>query len=267
MKANKFFSKYSVLFILLIHFLIPDLLIAGWSHGVHKNYLEEAIRILPYFDYMMCKYYKVHIIEGAIEGEYHFRYIKKGVYPKWINNVKEEEFKFVNGLSIRKENISEAAEFYFKKFEDIKMRIKNVENRNSEMLFEMGYYLHSITNILKPHSHGTNMPSAELLARNTKNIELRTNQIEKIINLKSWLKKIISEKLDHKSLWTQSAESGDRDSFNRLAMKANEMNIYHLASIINYVFDDCFGPEDPKIRKSIQDRINKQYKGGRKPGI
>jgi hypothetical protein len=251
--------------LLVITLLIADPLLAGWSHRTHTNYLQEAVRILPYFDYLMCSYYQDHLLEGAVEGEFHFRLVKKGQRPGWLEGVEESELRFVNGLSVGPEDIEAAATFFSQQFDELRESVVNAERRNADIMFMLGYYLHSLNNTLMPHYQAEGIPSPEYLAQHTDSLNLRRDRVEEIQDLRSWLATTIAENLTLANEWTAAARQENRDEFVSYAMKGNARNIYNAASIISYVLADSFGPEDPAARESIVDIWDRRHGRGRRP--
>jgi hypothetical protein len=242
-------------------------LLAGWSHRTHVNYIEEAVRILPYFDYLMCNYYLDHLLEGAVEGEFHFRFVTKGQRPAWLEGVKDTELKLVNGLSVAPEDIEAAATFFSQQFDELREDIVNAERRNADLMFMLGYYLHSLNNTLMPRSEAVGTPSAQYLAQHTDSLNLKRDNVEDIEDLRSWLATTIAKNLTLADEWTAAARRGDGDAFVSYAMRGNARNIYNAASIISYVLADTFGPEDPAARQSIVDIWDRRHGRGRRPSM
>lgn len=263
---GKFIGKIIPVYVLII--TVVSSLHAGWSHHTHINYIKEAIRILPIFDYEMCVYYKNHLIEGAVEGEIHYRYIANGTYPSWLPKLSTDEIQFLNGIPINEHNVTGATGFFTERFETLRKDIELLEKSYANIFFELGYYLHSINNTLIPEYHGGKCPWQQV-ASNTDSFDINTSQVEKIVDLREWLEKTFRENLRIRGEWTKSAESEDKDGFIKIAQKAHERNIYNTASLIQYVLNDCFGPADPGVRKKVAAIHDKKMNtnGGRKPGI
>ena len=241
---------------------------AGWSHRVHINLLKEAIRILPYFEYQMCIYYKNHLMEGVVEGEIQYRYRDRGKGPLWLNTTNKKELEYLNGIPIKEKDIEAAAQFFCERLERCRADIRNSNRRYGDVLFELGYILHSINNVLIPLYEKGHFPE-QRLAQQTESIDLRTEHIEEITDLKPWLSHMLKEKLRLRAEWSKTAEANVREAFVEHAHRANEKNIYVLAGILRYVLRDCFGPADPEVRKSLGEMHEKQLQadGGRKPWV
>lgn len=202
----KFFDfKNTALIVFIILSLSSSLL--AWAPQVQSNYLKEAIRILPWFQYSMCKDYKNYLIEGIVEAEYQFWFIHSGECSGLAKNIQENKLKFIKGYNYEEEDIETVAEYFCEKFEGLKYRIRNGGQRYSQIMFELGYYLHSINNSLKPpYIHAENPTKEEIyyhsqctrLAQNTAFLELRMDKINTITNLKSWLKNMLTKKSENK---------------------------------------------------------------------
>ncbi len=241
---------------------------AGWAHYTHINYIKEAVRILPHFDYEMCLYYKDHLIEGAVEGEIHYKFITAGKYPLWMSELTEEEITFLNGIPINDLNVNSAAVFFAKRFESLRENLDLLDKPYSRIMFELGYFLHSINNSLIPEYQGGKSPWQQAGSK-TDSIDIKTLKIEMISNLEEWLLKTLEENLKLRAEWTKASEDEIKEEFLRIAAKAHERNIYNTASLIEYVLNDTFGPSDERLRKIIAEKHAKHFKsnGGRKPGI
>jgi len=48
----------------------------------------------------MCSYYKNHLLEGAVEGEFRHGFFAYGKCPRWIKDIKKEEYLFMNSWRI-----------------------------------------------------------------------------------------------------------------------------------------------------------------------
>lgn len=268
-RENKMRKKIARFIFICTFFLMgPSSLISGWSHHTHINYLREAIRILPVFDYEMCVYYYNHLAEGAVEGEIHYRYITKGKYPSWLKKLTKDEIKFLNGIPINALSVKDASTFFAKRFEALKNSINSLKKPYSQIFFELGYYLHSINNTLIPEYQGGKCPWQQM-GSNTDSIDIKTANIHKISNLNEWLLKTLKKNLAIRSDWTKMAESENKDGFMKIAKMAHERNIYNTGSIIQYVLNDCFGPADPKVRKKVAAIHEKKLNSndGRKPNF
>ncbi len=241
---------------------------AGWSHKVHKNYLYEAISILPYFEYQMSVYYKTYLIEGIVEGEIHHKFNYKDNGPDWFGDLTHDEHQFLCGVNVNDKNVNDASEFFYKQIENLKNEINNPGRRYSKVLFELGYLLCSINNILIP-LYEKGHYNEQYYAQNTKSyIELKTNNVEEITDLKGWVRNNFKKKLEMRKEWSVYAENGENNKFNSYCHKANAFNIYTIASIITYVLDGCFGPsEESGHREFVRQKHNKKYeiRGDRRP--
>lgn len=255
-----------IIFVCLLILITTTGLYAGWSHHTHANYIEEAIRILPIFDYEMCVYYNKYLTEGAVEGEIHYRYISNGIYPSWLPELTKDEIQFLNGIPINEQTAKAASDFFATRFEKLKVDMDSLSRSYSQIFFELGYYLHSINNTLIPEYHGGKCPWQQM-GSNTESIEIKTANIEKIADLNDWLLTIIKANLRIRSEWTKMAESENKDEFLKIAQMAHERNIYNTASLIQYVLNDCFGPAAPQVRKKVAEIHEKKLNsnGGRKP--
>lgn len=180
--------KSIIIIFLTVSFFTSNLLLA-WAPQVQSNYLKEAIRILPWFQYLMCKDYQIN----------------NCLKPPYLHTTKPT-----------KEEI---------------------------------YYHNQCTR----------------LANNTESIELKTENIDNIENLKSWLEEMLTKNLKLRDEWYKEA-SIDKSNYKKYTMLASENNIYNLAGIINYVLGDL-NPMTPEMKKFVYDKINKKFKGMRKPGI
>lgn len=265
--------KSIILIFLTVSFFTSNLLLA-WAPQVQSNYLKEAIRILPWFQYLMCKDYQNYLIEGIVEAEYQFWFFHGGNCPGLVENLKENKLKYIKGWNYQEEDIENIAEYFYKKFEGLKSSIRNGDNQYSEIMFKLGYNLHPINNCLKPPYLHTTKPTKEeiyyhnqctRLANNTESIELKTENIDNIENLKSWLEEMLTKNLKLRNEWYKEA-SIDKSNYKKYTMLASEKNIYNLAGIINYVLGDL-NPMTPEMKKFVYDKINKKFKGMRKPGI
>lgn len=241
---------------------------AGWGHHVHINLLYEAVRILPVFDYEMCKYYLTHMTEGAVEGEYHFRYIDKGIKPARLRNVSDQELYLLNGIPVTESNRKDTVTLYSRLFESLKTEIKTVRRENSEILFDLAYLIQSVNNCLIPEYQGDYM-GEHAYAHGTGDIDIRTHKIEEIADLHAWMEERFTLLLNIRKEWSSAGDVRDTEQFEKIAMHANEFLIYTGAALIHYVLDDCFGPEHPEVREQIAAMHEKRLKagGGRKPGI
>ena len=77
---------------------------------------------------------------------------------------------------------------------------------------------------------------------------------------------MINEKVNTRNKWSEFANNRDRDGFISYAEKANKMNIYTIASILEWVIDDCYGPENKEVRGRLESmhESRMQKKNGRK---
>jgi len=150
MKILDFRKIASIVIIFLFNSIITTNLVLAWAPQVQSNYLKEAIRILPWFQYLMCRDYKNYLIEGIVEAEYQFWFMKSGNCSGLVKNLKKNKLRFIIGWNFQEKDIKTAAEFFHKKFEGLKSYVKDGNKRYSEIMFELGYYLHSINNSLKP---------------------------------------------------------------------------------------------------------------------
>lgn len=251
-------------FLLLFCFILS--LRAGWGPEAHKNLLTEAIRILPIFDYEMCVYYKSPLITGIIEGEIQFKYKDNGVSPNWIELKNPQELVFLNGIHINKKNYDKAADFFANKFSALRNDIINCRRKYSDVLYELGYYLTAINNMLIPLYEKGNFPEQKY-AKQTANLILESNEIVKIKNIKYWCKNTFTNFLNLRESWTKSARTDNLDEFKKLSHKANTSQIYALANIISFILSDSFGPGHPDARKHVQKIHEKHINvvNGRKP--
>lgn len=265
--------KSIILIFLTVSFFTSNLLLA-WAPQIQSNYLKEAIRILPWFQYSMCKDYKNHLIEGIVEAEYQFWFFPSANCQGLASKLKESKLKFVKGWDFQEKDIETIVQYFYGKFEGLKSSIRRGDKPYAEIMFELGYSLHPINNYLKPPYFHTKNPTKEaiyyhnkcfLLAKDTRQIELNTKNIKNITKLKQWLRKMLIENLKIRNEWYNAAET-DKNSFEKYTKLASERNIYNLASIINYVLGDL-APMTPEMKKFVYDKINKRFKGMRKPGI
>ena len=60
----------SIKWTIVVFAFFPVIVMAGWGHHAHVNYLKEAIRILPCFDYEMCLYYRDALIPLYEQGRF-----------------------------------------------------------------------------------------------------------------------------------------------------------------------------------------------------
>ena len=263
-----------IVFIFLAPIIVPNNSLLAWSPQVQSNYLKEAIRILPWFQYLMCKDYKDYMIEGIVEAEYEFWFFHGDSCPGLTEKLKENKLKYIKGWDFQKEDTELIVEYFYDKFEGLKISIRNGDKPYAEIMFELGYYLHSINNYLKPpYLHTINPTKEEIyyhnqctrLANNTELIELKTENIEDITNLKLWLEDMLAKNMEIRNEWYKEASS-DKTSFKKFTMLASERNIYNLSSIINYVLSDL-NPMTPEMKEFVYDKINMKFKGNRKPGI
>ena len=111
-KRMKYKRIFGLLLLALSWMTTADTSWAGWSHRVHIHYLKEAIRILPYFEYQMCIYYKDHLMEGVVEGEIQYRYRDRGKGPHWLKTTGLKELEYLNGIPIQEKDIETAAQFF-----------------------------------------------------------------------------------------------------------------------------------------------------------
>ncbi len=239
-------------FIILIAILtITGSLNAGWSYRVHLNYLKESASILDYFDYQMCVSYKEDLKKGLIEGEIQYKYRENGKIPKWIGQLSDKEINYLQGHVIELNDVNSASDFFFNRITSIKDDIVEMRRPYSEVMFELGYILHSINNILLPIYEGVNYPEQPLAAK-TGNLHLTKLDIEEISDFKIWLKKMIVDKVNMRIEWSEFANNKDREGFIKYADEANIKNIYTLSSILQWVISDCFGPGNLEIREKLE---------------
>lgn len=231
--------------------LISIDLIAGWSYRVHLNYLKEAASISDYFDYQFYLSYKYDLEKGFIEGEIQYKYRSKGKVPKWMGEISNDEIKCLQGHDLCQDDVELASEFFYERLYMLKQSIIEMERPYSEIMFELGYYLHSINNILLPIYEGVNYPE-QPLAANTEKLELDNSKIDDIIDFKSYLKKSIEAKIKMRDTWSEYANNKDREGFIKYADEANKMNIYTIASILRWIASDCFGPENVDTRNHLE---------------
>lgn len=261
---------------LLLFLLIVCTYNFPWAPQVQTNFLIEAIRILPWYQYLMCKDYKNALIEGIVEAEYQFWFNKSGNCIGLNDNIIKEKMDSIKGWMFQEEDISKAAEFLARKFDDLKSDIRAGNRRYREILFELGYYLHPINNYLKPPYFHKGKPTKEereyhsnctRLAQNTEHIDLKTHNVEKISDLKSWLETMLEKDLLIRQEWYEEAET-NKKSYDRFTELASRTNIYNLASIIRYVLSDLQPKgSNPEVQDRVLEKIDKLYKGGRKPSI
>lgn len=244
----------------------------AWAPQVQKNFLNEAVRILPWFQYLMCLDYKASLTTGIVEAEYEFWFFHGGNCPGLVKRLKAEKIKYIRGWNFQREDIAVISGFLAEKFNGMKRDIRNGQKRYDEIMFELGYFLHSINNFLKPpYIHEEKLSKGQkryhaqctMVARNTDSIDLRTEKIEKIDNLKSWLEKMLEKNIKLRDRWYAEAESG-RSSFKEDTLVTCENNIYNLASIIFYVLNNL-NPMKPELKNFLYMKVQKKFKGGRKP--
>jgi hypothetical protein len=259
---------------ILFALAVPINSLWAWAPQVQSNYLKEAIRILPWFQFSMCKDYKNHLVEGIVEAEYQFWFSPNAKCKGLASKLRENKLKFVKGWGFQEKDIGTIVKYFHEKLEGLKSSIRKGDKPYAKIMFELGYYLHPINNYLKPPYFHTDNPTKDemsyhnkcfLLAKDTKTIELNTNNIDTIKELKPWLKMMLIENLKARDEWYQAAKT-DKSSFAKYTRLASERNIYNLASIINYVLSDL-APMTPELKKFVYGKINRMFKGGRKPGI
>lgn len=241
---------------------------AGWGHHVHINYVKEAISILPYFEYQMALYYKDDILKGAIEGEIQHKYNYKGITPKWMGEISKEESLFLCGIYVDENNKDVASKFFYQRIENLKKDLNSCNRKYSDVLFELGYLICSINNILVPLYEEGHFNEHYYASNTSQAIELKTDSIEKISDIKLWMEKMIDQKLQTRKKWSAFAENNDNSGFVNYGHQANKQNIYVSASIINYVLVGCYGPsEETGHRDFVEKKHNKKYsiKGDRRP--
>ena len=262
MKKSRIKIELAFYFMLMLNSAV----FGGWDIHTHINTTKEAVRIQPVFEYEMCVYYKDHLLEGVIEGEIHYKYLATGKHPNWISDISENEVPFLNGIPINDQNIDSAAYFFADQLIELKKDISALEKPYGQIMFELGYFLHSINNSLIPEYHGGKCHWQEM-ASNTDSIDIRTSNITKVTDLKGSLIQMFKDNLNLRKEWTQMAEAEDKEGFIQIAQKAHEQNIYHTASLIQYVLDGCLGPAHPEARKHVAAHHEERMaaNGGRKP--
>lgn len=250
----------------LFLFQVP-LLRGGWCHDGHINFIREAIRILPVFDYNFCRHYQHDMVKGVIEGEFHYRYLEADISPNWFENVAEEDLIFLQGCPVDSTNMNEGAVFFTRHLNRLREDLKKLTRRNSEILFDLAGLIQSINNICIPLYDGE--MGENHFVKHTEGIVLDTERIERIENLESWLSGKLGHLLAVRYEWSRIGRTGDRESFREYSYKAIEQMIYTSASIIIYVLDNCFGPADPVHRDEVAGHHLRHMKivNGRKPGI
>ncbi len=245
----------------IITTIISHNLRAGWGNHVHINYLKESVSILDYFDYQMCISYKDDLMRGFIEGEIQFKYRANGHIPNWWNPLSNNDAFYLQGYTIDGTNIDSATNLFHKKLTSLQDDIINMRRSYSEVMFELGYILHSINNILLP-LYEEGHYAEQQLASNTKNLELDNSNITVISELKPWLSKMLEEKITIRDKWSDYADNKDKEGFIKYADEANKKNIYTLSSILKWVIADCYGPSETtgirdKIEKIHEDKMAK----------
>jgi hypothetical protein len=249
----------------IVTILAVQQVFAGWSPKTHRNYIVEAIRILPYFDYLWCSYYRDDLLKGAIEGEFHFRHYAKGRVPRWmVEEVSTREASLANGYGLTEEKVTPAARFLGLRFEKLRNDLRTASRPNSEIMFDLGYWLHSLVNVVVPRLTGQGMPSPEPYARSTASIDIRQSRIDAFSEPRPWLEKRLRLHLESRNQW-EAAQSAE--DFERCAAQVSEDMIYSLASVMAYVLDDSFGPEAEEQRAALQAMQERRLGDGRKPDI
>lgn len=268
MTMNKKYKSVILAILLIVLSICINPTFAGWGYHAHINYLKEAIRILPYYEYQMGIYYKDHLIEGLVEGEIQFKYRHQGIGPKWLPLKRQKELEYLSGLPIQENDVEKTAAFFYGHFERLRSDLVGAERRYSEVLFELGYFLHAINNVLIPLYEKGHFPE-QRLASNTEEIDLTEAQIDEITDLKSWLHRMLSQKLQIRSQWSETADAGDMDAFIEQAHQANLKNITVMASILHYILHGCLGPADSEVMKEVAQIHESRLKmhRGRKPWI
>lgn len=258
MKLSKF------IFIIIICFFIS--LNAGWGPEAHKNLLKESIRILPIFDYEMCTYYKEFLYAGIIEGEIQFKYKDKGTIPNWLPATDKVEVQYLNGIPIDESNYQTAADFFSKRFENLRSDIVKCRRKYSDVFYELGYYLTAINNILIPLYEEGNYPEQHY-AKQTSDLVLDPDKVIKIENMAEWLENRFSQIIKMRSKWTEAAKPNNSDEFKKISHEANLQQIYNMSNVISFVLGESFGPGHPEARKHVQKIHEKNIKlvKGRKP--
>ena len=132
--------------------------------------------------------YKYDLEKGFIEGEIQYKYRWKGEAPLWMGVLTSSEINYLQGHDINIEDIDSASEFFYKRINELKKDITEMKRPYSEVMFELGYILHSINNILLPIYEGVHYPE-QPLASNTSNLILENSNIEEINDLSFWMKK------------------------------------------------------------------------------
>ncbi len=220
---------------------------------------------MPYFDYLWGNYYRDDILKGAIEGEFHFRHHAKGRIPHWRRGkVNRRELHYLSGYGLTQQDAAPAARALTKRFEKLRAEFATARRPNRELMFELGYGLHAIANSLVPRTTSPGMPSPEPCARNTAAIELKQSEIERIEKLRPWLVRRIEHHLQLRDQWETAS---DKDAFKQHSVRASQAIIYSLAAIMTYVMGTAFGPEDEKVRSSLEEMKNRRLGDGRKPDI
>lgn len=248
----------------------------SWPSSIQTNFLKEAIRILPWKQYLMCKDYLGHLCEGISEAEYQYWFLHSGNCPGLGAKLRENKLQFTrqsaSGRNFEENDIEIAANFLFTKFEDLRKDLRDGNRSYGEILFDLGYYLHIINNYNKPpfwseegetEEERIYHSKCEQLARNTESIELKTDKIEIIGNMMTWLKSTLAQDIKIRDEWYDVAER-DKSSYEQYTYMVCERNIYKLASIIYYVLNDL-SPGTLKSQEFIEKNWYKKYQGGRKP--
>lgn len=272
-KSNLY--KNAIMFAMGILLLTMHPLFA-WAPQVQTNLLKEAIRILPWCQYLMCRDYNDSLMEGIVEAEYQCWFIHSGNCPGLCSKINRNKFRYTNagptGNEFQEEHIEIAAKYLYDKLEGLKSDIRQGRRPFSAIMFDLGYHLHPVNNYLKPPFWSEDHETQEariyhsrctVLARNTESIDLRTENVERIENLRTWLERMLSEDLRISREWYQTALN-DKSSAEEYTRLAAERNIYKLASLMNYVLDDL-APGTPEARKRIAETWHEKYQGGRKP--
>ena len=269
-------KKKRIIILAISIIFISESFLFCWPSSIQTNFLKEAIRILPWPQYLMCKDYLDPLCEGISETEYQYWFLHSGNTPGLAARLSKDKLGFTKagatGREFKENDIEIAANFLFGKFEGLRSDIRNGNRSYGEILFDLGYYLHTVNNYVKAPFWSEEGETEEEriyhakcsnLARNTESIELKTDKIEIIENMHSWLKNTLAQDIKIRDEWYDVAEK-DKDSYEQYTHMVCERNIYKLASIIYYVLADL-SPGTQKSREFIEKNWNKRFKGGRKP--
>jgi len=239
---------------------------AGWSMHAHTNYLKESIRILPILDYEMCLHYRGALLAGIVEGEVHFKFRAEGHSSPWLGALSKEQVGFLNGLPVNESTIDQASILFAGRFAGLRSEIAGMKRPYQETLFELGFYLAAINNVLLPQYESSHFPE-QRLASDTASWPLDSKQVETIQDIDTWMETMLAKKIKLRDRWSEAAAMGDLERFKELAREANTMNVAVLASLISFVLDRCYGPADPEHRAKVGKHHEQHLEivNGRKP--